>query len=467
VSISFADFGVIILYFSFLLFFGYITRRTRTFDEFAVGKHSVPAMMVFASMAATIIGPGFSVGFTAKGWASGYMFYYLVLAYAVQVVGVGLFLAPKLAKQRDCDSLGDVMRKKYGAFSQLLTGIVSVGLCIGFTAVMSKVGGSILHAMTAWPVGICAAIVTGITALVTFSGGVRATIATEGLQFSVKSIAVSLLLLFAVMQAPGSLSAIAERAQDLTRHGAESLSGLQMLGIVLSFMLGEALIPPYANRALVAKTAAASSQGFIAAGLFCVVWLAMVSLLGVVAHDLLPADTSGDDVFVAVAQRVLPSGLFGLLLAAIVAIVMASQESVLNSSAVAFVRDIVGVFHKPSERGALLLAKIVTLIFAATAAYASQFAPSIVDGLLVLYSVWAPTMLPALVLGLYLENTKPAAGWLSILAGGMSSIVWQTVLHEPHGIPAIVVGLLASLIGYLIGQIVGSRPAVVVQGGIR
>lgn len=466
-SISSADFIVIILYFGFLLFFGYVTRRTKTFDEFAVGKHSVPAMMIFASMAATIIGPGFSVGFTAKGWATGYMFYYLVLAYAVQVVAVGVFLAPRLAKQRDCDSLGDLMRKKYGAFSQLLTGIVSVGLCIGFTAVMSKVGGSILHSMTGWPVGVCAGIVTGVTAFVTFSGGVRATIATEGLQFSVKSIAVALLLLFAVAQAPSSLPAIAERAQDLTQRGFESLGGWQILGIVLSFMLGEALIPPYANRALVAKTEIASSQGFVAAGLFCVVWLAMVALLGVVAHDLLPVGTSGDDVFVALAQRVLPAGLFGLLLAAIVAIVMASQESVLNSSAVAFVRDIVGVFHKPSERTALLLAKTSTLIFAAVAAYASQFAPSIVDGLLVLYSIWAPTILLPLVLGLFLENTRPAAGWLSILAGGTGSIGWQMILQEPHGIPAILVGLLASAIGYVIGQLVGSRSADLVQGEIR
>src|SRR5450759_4533207 len=157
-------------------------------------------MMVFASMAATIIGPGFSVGFTAKGWGTGYLFYYLVLAYAVQVVVVGLYFAPKLSQRRDCSSLGDVMRKNYGATAQLLTGVVSVGLCIGFTAVMCKVGGSILHVVTGWPLLVCFALVTGITALVTFSGGVRATIATEGLQFSVKSIAVSVLLLLAVIR---------------------------------------------------------------------------------------------------------------------------------------------------------------------------------------------------------------------------------------------------------------------------
>jgi SSS family solute:Na+ symporter len=465
-ALSFLDVIVIVLYFAFLLYFGYLTRRTKTFEEFAVGKHSVPAMMVFASMAATIIGPGFSVGFTAKGWATGYLFYYLVLAYAVQVVVAGLFLAPRLSRQRDCSSLGDVMRKKYGVIAQLLTGIVSVGLCIGFAAVMGKVGGSILHAITGWPLGISLVIVTGVTALVTFSGGVRATIATEGLQFSLKSIAVSILLLLAIVKTPDSLSSIAERAHELTQQGLQGMNGWQIFGIVLSFMVGEALIPPYANRALGAKTEIASKQGFVAAGLFCVVWLAMVALLGVVAHGLLPADTSGDDVFVTIAQKVLPTGLFGLLLAAVIAIVMASQESVLNSSAVAFVRDIVGVVHSPSERTTLLLAKISTLVFAALAVYAAQFAPSIIDGLLVLYSIWAPTILLPLVLGLYIERTKPAAGCLSILAGGGSSIVWQTFLHEPYGIPAILIGLSASAAGYFVGQMAGLRLAAQKQGAL-
>ncbi len=250
----------------------------------------------------------------------------------------------------------------------------------------------------------------------------------------------------------------------MTQQGFGGLNGWQIFGIVLSFMVGECLIPPYANRALAAKTENASKTGFIAAGVFCALWLAMVALLGVVAHGYLPPGTSGDDVFITLAQRVLPVGLFGLLLAAVIAIVMASQESVLNSGAVAFVRDIVGVVYTPSERVALFLAKVSTLAFAAAAVYAAQFAPSIIDGLLVLYSIWAPTVLLPLILALYLRDTKPAAGILSILAGGATSLVWQTLLHEPYGVPAILIGLFAAALGYLIGQMAGSGLVLSKQG---
>jgi len=465
-TLNLADAGVIVLYFVLLLFFGYITRRTKTFTEFAVGKHSVPTMMVFASMAATIIGPGFSIGFTGKGWITGYLFYYMVLAYALQVIVVGIYLAPKLSQHRDCNSLGDVMRKKYGLVAQFLTGIVSVGLCIGFTAVMGKVGGSVLHVVTGWSLGACLIIVTGVTALITFSGGVRATIATEGLQFSVKSIAVAILLLLAIAKAPDGISSIADRANEMTVQGFEGMNAWQVFGIVLSFMLGETLIPPYANRALAAKNENASKAGFIAAGLFCAIWFAIVALLGVVAHSYLPPSTSPDDVFITVAQKVLPVGLFGLLLAAVIAIVMASQESVLNSSAVAFVRDILGPIYSPTERVTLFLAKAATLMFAAVAIYAAQFAPSIIDGLLVLYAIWAPTILLPLVLGLYVKETRPLAGCLSILAGGATSFVWLSFLHEPYQLPAILVGLIASGLAYFGGHIAGSQAIVLKKGEV-
>lgn len=452
-------------YFVLMAIFGYLTRRTKTFEEFATGKHSVPRFMVFASLAATIVGPGFSVGFTSKGWSSGYLFFYLALAYGAQVVVSGLLLAPKLSEHRDCHSLGDVMRKKYGPATQFLTGIVSVGLCIGFTAVMGSIGGKMLQAISGWPLPVCLTLVTGMTALLTFSGGVRATVATEGLQFALFSITIPALLLIAVAKTPESLSSIADQAKSLTDLGVASMSPLQMFAVAVSFMLGETLLPPYANRALAARSNEDSRSGFVMAGFYSVVWLGVVTVLGVVAHGVLSPSTESDNVLLVMGQYLLPAGVFGLLLAAIVAIVMSSQESVLNSATVAFIRDIVCVLCKPSDRTTLMIAKAGTVVFAAIAIYAAQSAPSIIDGLLVLYAIWTPTILVPLVFGLFLRETRPMAGWLSIIAGGGTTIAWQFLLAEPFGIPPILVGIAASLIGYAIGHYT-SKTVLATEGAV-
>lgn len=449
------DVAAVVFYFALMVALAFLTRRTKTFQEFAVGKHSVPTTMIFASLAATIVGPGFSIGVTGKGWGMGFLFYYLMLSYALQVILVGLYFAPRLSRERDCNTLGDVMRKRYGRFTQLLTGIISVGLCVGFTAIMGKIGGAMLHDVTAWPLGICIVAVTGVTALLTFTGGIRATIATEAVQFSLKSIVVPVMLLLAIVKSPHSLATVSGNAAALTAQAYAGMTGWQMFGISLSFALGEVLLPPYANRALAAKSEAASRSGFLMAGGFTVIWFAIVSALGIVAHGLIKGNPASDDIFITIGRAVLPSGVFGLLLATMVAIIMSSQESVLNSSAVAFVRDVVGIFFRLSESATLSLAKVSTLLIAALAIFVARYSPSIIDGLLVLYSLWAPTILLPLLLGLHLRNTKPLASWLSIIGGGAASLIWH-LEKEPGGIPAIVVGLAVAGVMFALGHFIGT-----------
>lgn len=411
-------------------------------------------MMIFASLAATIIGPGFSVGFTGQGYTSGYVFYFLALTYGVQTVLVGFLFAPRLTQFKDCHTIGDVMEHRYGKFTKLLTGIVSVGLCIGFTAVMGKIAGELLQLVTGWPLFVSIAIVTMFTAFYTFTGGVRAVIATDAMHFSWYTLVIPTMLLLAFFKAPHP-EELRPMADKLTAAGFAGLNGMQILGIMVSFLLGETLIPPYTNRALAARTEAASRKGFVGAGIFCGFWLAIVASLGICAHQYLPANTASDYVFLDLGRRLLPTGVFGLLLASIIAIVMSSQESVLNSASVAFVRDIVGVNRTLTDRGSLLLGRFGTLVIAGISVFVSTYSPSIIKGLLICYSIWAPSVLLPFLVGLYHKRTVPMAGWLSIISGGISSVLWQTVLKEPAGIPAILVGLVFAILGYAIGHAAG------------
>ena len=136
----------------------------------------------------------------------------------------------------------------------------------------------------------------------------------------------------------------------------------------------------------------------------------------------------------------------------------------MNSASVALVRDIVGVNGNLTDHRQLILGRAGTITVALIAAVVAQYAPSIIDGLLICYSIWAPSMLLPLLLGLYVRNTRPMAGWLSMLCGAVVSIIWQTALKEPMGIPAILVGLAASLGGWGFGQFCG-KPVNKGQGG--
>ena len=49
-------------------------RAARDFSEFSLAGRALPLALVFGSLAATYVGPGYSIGFVGKGFRSGFLF---------------------------------------------------------------------------------------------------------------------------------------------------------------------------------------------------------------------------------------------------------------------------------------------------------------------------------------------------------------------------------------------------------
>ena len=455
-TLSPTDFAAIGLYFLILLVFGIAVRRVRDFEDYSVGRRQIPASMIFASICGTYIGPGFSVGLVGKGFSSGYLFYFLPLFFVIQTLIVARWLAPRLHGFSTCYTVGDVIGERYGKISHILAGIVSVGLCIGFSAVMAKVGGVILSQTTGLSLFWSIVIVTWVGVLYTFTGGLKSVIATDAFQFSIFAVAIPAVVFFCVQQDAFSFARAQNAAAELTSAAYSSLTPVQLVGLAVSFLLGEALIPPYTNRALASRSAEVASRGFFWAGLYGIVWIGICVGLGIVGATLLPATTGSDDVFMKLVVSYVPQGLIGFVLIALVAIVMSSQESVLNAGAVAFTRDITPAFRPISQKQSLVFSRWYTIIVGVLATGFAIYAPTIIDALLILYSIWAPSILVPLIAALFVKRTRAASGWLSILVGGGASLFWRFALGEPFGFPSILVGLTGALVGYLMGYVGGT-----------
>ena len=128
--------AVVIAYIVLLTFVAVRARTAHEYEEFSLARRSLPLALVFGSLAATYVGPGFSIGFVGKGYYSGFLFLGIGLAYSIQNILVGLVVAPKLRGLNNCHTLGEAIGQKYDAKCQVLAGVISVGLCAGFAAVM-------------------------------------------------------------------------------------------------------------------------------------------------------------------------------------------------------------------------------------------------------------------------------------------------------------------------------------------
>jgi solute:Na+ symporter, SSS family len=453
-NLNFLDFVVVGLYVISLFWIAVRTRGMTSFHEYSVAKRSLTGILIAASLSATYVGPGYCMGFTGKGFASGFTFLLFGGAFALQTILVGIFVAPRLNSFEECESLGDIFALKYGRHSQILAGIVSVGLCIGFSSIMAMVGGSLISSLLELPKGVSIAIITGISALYVLTGGLRASVLTDVLQFSVFAIAVPVLLIFSLIKSNAGFSDISAEAISLTLSGINELPSITIFGLLLAFFFGESLIPPYVNRALAASTQKHARYGFIWAGFFGLAWFVVVFFLGVIARFILPSSTPPDDVFLSLASITLPHGLLGLLITGVIGIVMSSQDSVINSGSVSLTKDVLLFLRDEKQR--FIASRIGTIAIALVAGLVAFYLPSLIEAILICYTIWAPTVVIPLVVALFLPSNvrRPLAGVLGILFGGSAVIVWSFVLNEPGGIPSLIVGLVSCLIGIAIGMMV-------------
>ena len=452
--------AVVAAYVVVLTFVAVRARAAREFKEFSLARRALPLALVFGSLAATYVGPGFSIAFVGRGFNSGLLFLGIGLAYAVQNILVGLLAAPRLRALKNCHTLGDAIGQKYNRDCQVLAGIISVGVCAGLAAVMAKAGGGVLKNIFGLPHWSSVVIVVGVTALYTTFGGLRASVITDAFQFSAFAILLPItLLLVLLFHLDGGAATFAKEASAATSNGFGTTSCIEIVGLVMAFLLGETLIPPYANRALASRTTRISRDGFILAGIFSVAWFMVMVALGISARSIIPAGTIEDDVLLKLVKSVMPAEGYALLLVVLVSIVMSSLDSLLNAGAVAFTQDIVKPFTNVPDNKALIIGRSATIIIAAIAAVGAVAVPSIISGLLICYSIWAPAILPALIIGLWIKRPRPLAGILSMGIGTFVAILFQFIFPSLTKVPAIITempaiipALGAALLAYVAGH---------------
>jgi len=442
---------VVVGYVLVLTFVAVRARAAKEFSEFSLAGRRLPLALVFGSLCATYVGPAFSIGFVGKGFESGFLFCLVGLAYSLQNVLVGLFVAPRLRSLPDCHTLGDVIGQKYDRRCQVLAGLISVGLCAGFSAVMASAGGVVLMNVLNLPKLSAVTIVVTVTALYTTFGGLRASVITDAFQFTAFAILLPVtLLLILFFHLVGGVGGFVAQAGAATASGFGSISVTEILGLAALFLLGETLIPPYANRALASGTTGISRNGFVLAGIFSVMWFIVMISAGVAARGVIAEGTGEDDVLLHLVKSIMPAEGYALLLVVLVSVVMSSLDSLLNAGAVAFAEDVIEPFAPLGDRAKLTIGRCATVAIAAVAGGAAVAVPSVIKGLLICYTIWAPAILPALILGLWVKRPRPLAGILSMGTGTVVAVLFQFVGTSDY--KAIIPSLGAALAAYGLGH---------------
>ncbi len=459
--LNYLDYAIIIIYLLVVLIVGlWSGKGMKTLQEFSVSHRSYGSMVIFATLSASFIGGGYSIGLATKVFSFGIVNIVALWGFSLKELLVAKFIAPRMDNFPNVISAGDIMEQGYGKAAKVITGFLSIILCAGIVGAQVKAMGLIFNVFLdikqIWGILIGCGIVIAYSTI----GGMRAVVLTDLIQFCVLAIGIPAALVFGIVKA-GGFSAIkaAVSAGHFSVPG-ETMTIAAFVSLFLTFLLGETLVPPYVQRLCIGKDAVHTARGTMLSGIFSIPFFAITGGIGLVALALEPK-LDPDLAMPHVIRTALPVGLCGIVIAGVISIVMSSADSFLNGAATGCINDIVKHLRKNplSERQELLLAKATNCFVGILAIIFAIKIRGVLNILIYSYNFWAPVILvPLAAVFLGLRVTK--AGFLTgIVAGAAGVLIWNGLLGSPMGISGLVIGVFCNLIAFTLTNKLSTKAA--------
>lgn len=448
------DVVIVIAYFAMMIMCGVVAmRRLKSTSDYLLADRNLPFWVFFPCLSAVILGGGSTFGSASQSYQFGLSGAWITFMFGLGVVFVGLFFAGRIAKL-DVFTLSELLERRYGHGSGYVSAMVSTIYTVLIAVVQIIALGTILKELLGWSLN--AGILAGgmVTVIYTMIGGMIAITITDFLQFVLMSIGVVLLLIFGI-DAVGGVQAVTEAVPPdfLT---LTNISGQRLMGLFLSLFLGIMIGQDIWQRILTARNQRVAKVGSIFAGLYSVGWGAAMGICGLLAYILLPGLESPQSALPALVIKVLPAGLSGIVLAALMSALMSTVSATVLASATLVTNDILKPLLKLSEADEFNVSRILTAVTGVVVILLSIYVGDVFVALDTAYSYLSGCLFVPIVAALF----WPRAIWQGAIASMIISAVAVTAslaIYGPSSTVPIVSGIGSSTVVMILVSLLFKR----------
>ncbi|MCK3655831.1 sodium/panthothenate symporter [Pasteurellaceae bacterium Macca] len=452
-------------------FYAYRQRQRGSFmTEYFVGGRSMSGFVLAMTTAATYVGASSFIG--GPGAAYKYGLGWVLLA-MIQVPAVLLTLGvvgkklARLARQHQSVTINDILYTRYQ--HRGVVWIASLALLLSFFAMMvvQFIGAGRLLETTlgiSYPQAVL--VFAGTVGLYTFIGGFRAVVLTDTIQGMVMIIGTLLLLggvLYATGGAENAINQLKQINPQLIRpYGIDErpLDFTFMLSFWVLVCFGLIGLPHLAVRSMAYRDSKALHQALVIGTVVVAVLMLGMHLSGALGRVLLPDLTLADQVIPTLMLQVLPPAVAGIFLAAPMAAIMSSIDSMLIQSSSTLIKDLYLALRPNAihnEGRIRLFSTLTTLTLTALLVFFAFNPPEMLIWLnLLSLGGLEATFLWVIVLGLFWKKANATGAICSMIAGLTSYISFNLlnikILNFHLIVPALLIGLVAFLLGNRFGQ---------------
>ena len=382
-------------------------RKINNADDFLVAGRDVKWFFLFATMGATVIGGGSSIGAVGKTYEWGILMLFVSTGWYLHFIFSGLVVAPKF-REAELYTVAGYFGHRFGEKPRFVAMILSLLFSVFVIAAQMAAFGIVLSTLMPnfadnlmvikWAVVIGGAMVI----IYSTAGGLLAVIYTDIIQFSVLFLGVIYTLTKCAPDLIANWSTVTDKvpADFLALEGGKGF--VFMLTTFLAFLMGETFAPGYATRYCIGKDIKETKKGIAGVGFFlALTFPAILFFIALYAKIHYP-DIEPQQALPMVIKGLDNPVVSGVLIAALLSAVMSSADSALNSSTAIFVKDLFEhqLKRKNTADGRILrLARIWTVILGVISTTIAVIWTDIIDLLLFTYHVWAPAIILPVVVG--------------------------------------------------------------------
>jgi SSS family solute:Na+ symporter len=352
---------------------------------FFLAGRSLTWPVVGASLYATNIGAEHLVGLSGDGYRYGLAAGTVELTTCVALGLSAAFLYPYYLRNK-VFTIPEFLELRYNS-----TARVSFSALMLVISIMTKMafhlyaGALVLHGLIGWDMMTVVALMGAIAAVVTIVGGFTAVAYTDSIQTGIIILGCAVMVFVGLDRVgwwPGLL-AKAPAAIHIARPASDP--NYPFWGVVSSVFYGGlfywGMDQVNVQRVLGARDLQQARWGAMFAALLKLTPVFLFALPGVIALALFPGRDS-KSTFIILLNELMPAGLRGLVLAALLASLIASTLSVMNSVSTLAIRDMVLRFRpNTSDRAQVFLGRLAIIIAALLGILSAYLVYKTPDGL--------------------------------------------------------------------------------------
>jgi SSS family solute:Na+ symporter len=432
ISLALVDYLVLLLYVMALFFVGFYLSKKSSDNDIFLGGRSLRWWQIGFSMFSANAGPMMLIGFAGIGFSQGVVgsnFEWLAWIFLLMLA---MFFLPHYMSTK-ISTMPQFLQLRFGKRSYNFLVVYSlISILVVWLGSALYAGGLLISQIFNWPLMRAVIIIAVIATSFTAMGGLKAVVRT-GIFQSIIIIISSVVLTFLGISKIGGvgklLHATPQNYWKLFRPASDPEYSW------VAVILGYPVVAIYywcADQTIVQKVLAAKNirEGQLGAMFIAALKIIMPLIFifpGIMCFVLFKNTAQPDNAYITLVKQLMPHGLLGLCIAALIAALIDTVSSGLNSFSTVFTLDVVAQFRDLNDVQKRIIGKWVTVVAAFLAVLVAVLFSHSGKGFFELsqglVSILAPPLSVVFLAGIMWKRVNSLAAEVVLYGGGLLCLI--------------------------------------------